>query len=155
MQLYLVQHAQAVSKELDASRPLSVKGRAAIHRSAELASRLGVEIAEIRHSDKLRASQTAEELSRALHAPCRQTPGLGPNDDVSPLAEELASSEDNLMIVGHLPFLENLASQLLCKGENEMILEFQNAGLVRLDRREDGGWSLRWAIPPSVLANAN
>jgi phosphohistidine phosphatase len=153
MQLYLVQHGQATSKEVDPKRPINEEGRAAIQRSAELASRLGVEVSEIRHSDKLRAVQTAEVLGRALQAPCKQTAGLGPNDDVSSLAQELSASTDDLMIVGHLPFLGRLASQLLCQVDSAPTVEFQNAGIVRLDRREDGSWSLRWAIPPSVLAN--
>jgi phosphohistidine phosphatase len=153
MQLYLVQHGQAVSGEVNPERPLNEEGRAAVERSAELASRLGVEVAEIRHSNKLRAIQTAEVLGRALQAPYREMAGLGPKDDVSVLAQELASSTENLMIVGHLPFLARLASLLLCQLESATAVEFRNAGIVRLDRREEGGWSLRWAIPPNVLAN--
>jgi phosphohistidine phosphatase len=153
MQLYLVQHGQATPKEINPNRPLNEEGRAAIQRAAELASRLGVEVAEVRHSDKLRAIQTAEVLGRALQAPCKQVEGLSPNDDVSSLTQELTTSTGNLMIVGHLPFLGRLASQLLCQVDSAPTVEFQNAGIVRLDRREDGSWSLRWAIPPSVLAN--
>jgi phosphohistidine phosphatase len=150
MQLYLVQHGQAMKKDQDPTRPLTDEGRAAVQRAAKLASRLGVQVTEIRHSDKRRALQTAEELSSVLSAPRRQVSGLGPNDDINPLAREVASTNENLMIVGHLPFLGRLAAFLLCRDESLPAVEFQNAGIVRLDRREEGRWSLRWAIPPST-----
>ncbi len=150
MQLYLVQHGQAMKKDQDPTRPLTDEGRAAAQRVAGLASRLGVQVTEIRHSDKLRAVQTAEELAMALSAPRRKISGLGPNDDINPLAREVASTDENLMIVGHLPFLGRLAAFLLCGDESLPAVEFENAGIVRLDRREEGRWSLRWAIPPST-----
>ncbi len=150
MQLYLVQHGQAMKKDQDPTRPLTDEGRAAAQRAAALASRLGVQVTEIRHSNKLRALQTAEELSLALSAPTQQVSGLGPNDDINPLAREVASTDENLMIVGHLPFLSRLAAFLLCRNESLPAVEFENAGIVRIDRREGGRWSLRWAIPPAI-----
>ncbi len=152
MQLYLVQHGQAMKKDQDPTRPLTDEGRAAAQRAAELASRLGVQVTEIRHSDKLRAVQTAEELALELSVPRREVSGLGPNDDIHPLARDVALTGDNLMIVGHLPFLGRLAAFLLCSDENLPAVEFENAGIVRLDRREGGRWSLRWAIPPAAEA---
>ncbi len=121
-------------------------------RAAELASRLGVQVTEIRHSDKLRAVQTAEELALELSVPRREVSGLGSNDDIHPLARDVALTDDNLMIVGHLPFLGRLAVFLLCSDESLPAVEFENAGIVRLDRREGGRWSLRWAIPPAAEA---
>lgn len=151
MQLYLVQHGEAMSKEQDPSRPLTQEGRAAARRLAERVSRIGVEIAEIRHSDKLRAAQTAEEFERALGVARREVPGLAPKDDINPVAREVASSNTNLMIVGHQPFLGRLTAFLLCEDESLPVTEFQYAGIVRLDRREDGRFTLRWNLPPEVI----
>lgn len=154
MELYLVQHGEAKREEEDPSRPLTDKGRADVVRSAGLVRRLGVRVAEIRHSDKLRAIQTAEELERALGAPRRQSPGLAPNDDVSPLSREVASRPENLMVVGHLPFLSRLAGRLLSQDESLPVVDFQMGGVVRIDRRPDGNWSLRWALPPEVISTS-
>ena len=151
MRLYLVQHGLALSEERDPARPLSEEGRAAARRSAENASRLGVRVAEIRHSTKLRAAQTAEEFERALAVPRREVPGLAPKDDVDAVARELASSKDDVMIVGHQPFLGRLAALLLCGDAGLPVVRFQNAGLVRLDRDEDGRWTLTWNLPPEVF----
>jgi len=155
MQLFLVQHGEAMTKDQDPHRPLTEEGRAAVRRTAEAAFRLDVQVVEIRHSDKLRARQTAEELERALGAPAKQASGLGPNDDISPLRREISSSEKNLMIVGHMPFLGRLAASLLCQDESLPVVAFRTAGIVRLDHLDQGGWTLRWALPPDVLISVD
>ncbi|MFQ5789328.1 MAG: phosphohistidine phosphatase SixA [Acidobacteriota bacterium] len=151
MELYLVQHGEAMTKDQNPERPLTEQGMATARRVAALASRLGVQVAEIRHSEKLRAVQTAQVFEQALGAPCKQAPGLTPNDDINPVRREVASRPGNLMLVGHLPFLSRLAGALLAQDESLPVVGFQMAGLVRVDRREDGRWSLRWLLPPEVL----
>jgi phosphohistidine phosphatase len=80
-----------------------------------VAAALGVEVTEIRHSGKTRARQTAEIIGQALSPPqgVKAVSGLSPLDDVGPVAEELDEVSEPLMLVGHLPFLERLAGQLL------------------------------------------
>ncbi len=151
MQLYLVQHGPALAKEEDPARPLSENGRLLAKRSTAHAVRLGVQVDETRHSDKLRAAQTAQAFEATLGAPRRETEGLSPNDDVSMLRREVQSRNENLMIVGHLPFLSRLAAALLCQDESMPVVAFQQAGIVRLDRDEGGRWSLTWAIPPDIM----
>jgi phosphohistidine phosphatase len=151
MELYLIQHGQAAAKEQDPNRPLTEAGWAAARRTAETAVKLGIDVSEIRHSNKLRALQTAEELAQSLETECRPSAGLSPEDDVQPVAKELDSRQDGLMIVGHLPFLGRLAALLLGGKAVENLVEFRMAGIVRLDRREDSTWSLVWAIPPEAM----
>ncbi len=50
MRLYLVQHGEAVAKEVDPDRPLSEHGRENIVRLAKWLEQRGVEVREIRHS---------------------------------------------------------------------------------------------------------
>ncbi len=151
MHLYLVLHGPALTQEEDPARPLSETGQKLAERAAAHAARLGVRVREIRHSNKLRAAQTAQAFEATLGAPRRETEGLAPDDDVSQLRRDVQSMEDNLMIVGHLPFLVRLAAALLCQDESMPVVRFQQAGLVRLDRNEGGRWSLAWAIPPDVM----
>ena len=44
MELYLIQHGQAMTKEQNPDRPLSEEGRAAVRRTAETAVKLGIEV---------------------------------------------------------------------------------------------------------------
>ncbi|WP_290649605.1 histidine phosphatase family protein [Aquisalimonas sp.] len=108
MKLYLVQHGPAATKEEDPDRPLTAPGHALVGRVAEALARTGaVRPAEIRHSGKLRARQSAEALATGLGLEVAITaaPDLGPTDDPQDAAAALAGENQDLMLVGHLPHL--------------------------------------------------
>ncbi len=153
MQLYLAQHAQPKSEAEDPQRSLTQEGKQTALRMADFASRQKVAVAEIWHSGKLRARQTAEIFAETIRpsAVVHEKPSLAPMDDVAPLASTLCAVADNLMIVGHLPHLSRLASRLLCQDETKSIVTFQMAGIVRLDREAAGNWSLRWVVVPELV----
>lgn len=150
MQLYLVQHGEAVAESVDASRPLSQSGRAIVERVAVWSAARGVQVDQIRHSGKLRAEQTAAIFAREL-APregvCVHS-GLAPNDDVRPLAQDLAAESGSLMLVGHLPFLSRLAGFLVAGTGERPLLQFRNTGLVGL-LRDGEQWTVACVIPPA------
>ncbi len=148
--IYLVQHGLAVASEEDPRRPLSAAGSAEVERVARWAGAAGLAVAEIRHSGKLRARQTAERLAVALAPPggVIEAPGLAPNDPVAPA---VAALSDGLMLVGHLPFLARLAGLLVAGDETREVVRFRNAGVVCL-AGEGRGWSVAWAVVPELLA---
>jgi phosphohistidine phosphatase len=80
--LHLVQHGEAKPEAEDLARPLSDRGREEVERVARHAASLGLWVAEILHSDKLRARQTAEIFARHLSPPrgIRETDGMAPED---------------------------------------------------------------------------
>ncbi len=149
MKLYLVQHGQAESKEVDPEQPLSDRGRQATLLMAELAAKLGLDVQEIRHSGKLRAEQTAAIFGRALSlmGNVAAVSGLNPTDDVQPIADALAREEPNIMLVGHLPFLSRLAGLLVNGDPENSPVDFRNSGVVCLERTADG-WQVRWRLTP-------
>lgn len=152
MELYLVQHAESKPKEEDPGRSLTEGGVSAARRMTGWAARAGVRVDQIRHSGKARAEQTASILAEGL-APrggVQKVAGINPLDDPTPLSYELRSQQESLMLVGHLPFLSRLASTLLAEDSERQVVAFENAGIVCL-RREEGEWSLRWAMVPSLL----
>jgi phosphohistidine phosphatase len=153
MELYLVRHGEAEANVPDSGGgpALTEGGLAHARRSAEFAARLGVRVAEIRHSDRLRAVQTAQEFERALGCPRRQLHGLGPDDDINPLRREAAGLQQNVMVVGHLPYLNRIAGALLAQDESMPVVVFHPASLIRLDRRDDARWSLQLVMPTGVM----
>ncbi len=153
MQLYLVQHAQAKSEAEDPQHSLTEEGKHTARCMADFAARHKIAVAEIWHSGKMRARQTAEIFADALRPPggVHEKPGLGPMEDVAPVASALAVATDNLMIVGHLPHLSRLTSRLLCQDETKTIVTFQMAGIVQLHREATGEWSLRWVVVPEIV----
>ena len=157
MDIYLVQHAQAKSTEQDPARPLSEEGVANIERVSAYAEKVGFTVDCIYHSGKLRAKQTAEILAGHLSIADKveTKKGLDPNDSVAPIRDWLdrLSSEGirNIVIVGHLPFLDKLTSLLVTGAEDAHVVAFQNAGIVKLVPKSAGsGYSIQWIITPDI-----
>ncbi len=152
MRVYLVQHAHALPEEVDPERPLSPEGREAASRVAAFLARVGLQPAQIHHSGKTRARQTAEIFAEALRVPeVVESPGLAPKDDPAIWAERLGREPRPLMLVGHLPHLARLTGLLLTGDPDRRPVAFRNAGVVCLERSEGGEWSLLWAVVPEVL----
>jgi phosphohistidine phosphatase len=152
MALYLVQHGKSLPKDIDPDQGLSREGIADVERIAGVAGGYGVRVVKILHSGKKRAEQTASLLAAALEPEggMDAAEGLQPLDRVAPWAEKL-SSEDDLMLVGHLPFMEKLASMLVLGTEQPMIFKFQNGGIVCLDQNaENSSWYIKWALMPKI-----
>ncbi|MDP6525166.1 MAG: phosphohistidine phosphatase SixA [Kiritimatiellia bacterium] len=153
--LYLVQHARALTKDEDSSRPLSKQGVADMHRVIKLLSKRKdvVRVREIRHSGKLRSQQTAELLCEAVETKhgLVEDAYLVPNADPSVWAGMLLGCAEDLMIVGHMPHLAKLAERLFVMGyatKKRPELTFKNGGVICLCRNEMGVWRKRWAVTP-------
>jgi phosphohistidine phosphatase len=148
MAIYLLQHGKALSKEQDPARPLSEEGRAQTTRIAEVAAVYQVPVARIEHSGKLRAEQTGEIV--AAHT--KPADGVGSRDGIAPKEDVTALDLDprsNLMLVGHLPFMERLIGWLTVGDPEQRPFKMQRGGIVCLDR--DGrGWHIKWALMPEV-----
>ncbi len=151
MKLYLVQHGEAISEEVDPQRPLTEKGFAEVSKMARFARATGCRAPMIWHSGKLRARQTADLLARALQSEegVQERGGLAPSDPIEPMLEELAARQADLMVVGHLPFLAKLASMLLCGSFSDMIA-FQPGGILCMERGPDHRWRLAWMATPEL-----
>ena len=153
MRLYLVQHGEAKSEAEDPERPLTSRGTEEVKKVAGMLRKFQVRNPKIVHSGKLRAKQTAETLARGLDISpplVQASPVLNPNDDVRPWAERIQKEIDDLMLVGHLPFLEKLASLLLCGNENAKLVLFRYGAIVCLEQKEDKGWAIRWVLTPEM-----
>ena len=153
MKVYLVRHGEAVSSQFDPQRPLSEQGLADIRKVASFIKPLEISVGHIRHSGKLRSAQTAEILAGAVlvEKDCSAHKDLGPNDDVTIIAEELNACDTDLMIVGHLPFLAYLTSLLVAGKQTTNVVAFAAGAIACLNRRNPGQWQIEWMITPKLL----
>ena len=151
-------HGEAKSKADDPQRPLTEGGREDVARLAAFAANAGLQVGQIRHSGKRRAEETAAILAEHL-SPAEGVvtiPGLAPRDDVHPVAEALhpPSGGDEggaaTMLVGHLPFLDRLASLLVTGDPDRSIVRFQMGGIVCL-AREEKNWAVGWMVTPDLI----
>lgn len=147
-----MQHGKSLPKEVDPEQGLSDEGISDVERIAGVAKSYGVRVSSIEHSGKKRARQTAEIFASALK-PERgvgERGGINPLDDVAVVAGALRS-EENLMLVGHLPFMERLASCLITGSVQKRVIKFQNGGIVCLDKEPDTpSWFIKWSLMPKI-----
>lgn len=153
MVLYLVQHAEAKSKDEDPARDLTEKGRRDAEHMARYLKRLQVRVSRIYHSGKTRAQSTAEILAGQVQpiAGVAEAPGLAPLDDPEIWAARIAGLEEDILLVGHLPHLGKLATLLMGGDQEKSAINFQMGGVVRLRRQEAGNWAVDWMIVPDIV----
>jgi len=152
MKVYLVRHGKANPAEIDPAKGLSDEGKADIIRLAESIKHLDIRVKEIIHSGKARAEQTAMLIASAIHSAndMKAKSGMKPDDPVERIGVEITTQGDDLMLVGHLPFMAKLSSYLLTGNPERCHLEFAAGGMACLEY-DKGQWSLEWFISPEML----
>lgn len=162
MKLYLVRHGPAVDigeegVQNDAARMLSAEGRAKTAKAARGLARLpDAAVARIVSSPLVRALETARIFARELgfKPEIESLPELSPGSCVEDQAAWLAAQPPaDIMLVGHMPDLSDLASTLLCQGASTRFV-FKKASVMRIDfdgRAMPGAGSLTWLLQPDAL----
>lgn len=152
--MYLVQHAEAKRKDEDSSRPLSEKGWEDIRNVAGFAEKTSsIHVAQIVHSGKLRARQTAELLAEHLHPDkgVLVAEGLEPMADPKIWKRNLDEIAEDIMIIGHLPHLSRLVGYLIAEDENKEVIAFRMGGIICLEKIEGDRWMVEWVITPEII----
>lgn len=153
MRLYIVQHGDAVPKDVDPDRPLSDRGRDDIRRLSEFLSSHDVRIAQILHSGKTRAQSTAEILRPLLEAPRKiyERQGLAPNDSPDAFLHQLRTVEIDTLVASHLPFVARTVSQALTGAPDRQLLEFVPGSVAVIERCDAGPWRLSMFVRPEFF----
>lgn len=153
MKLYLVQHGDAVSKQVDPDRPLNEQGIRDIERLASYLSKWGVRVPSVVHSGKARAQQTAQRLAAvlAIAEPVKAQSDLSPKDSPAAMIARLAGRTEDLLVVSHMPYLGKLATRLLTGSEDRALLAFVPGTLVAMQRSDEGKWSVIGMLRPDQI----
>jgi phosphohistidine phosphatase len=151
MRLYLVQHGEARSELEDPERSLTPRGEKETRKISDATKRLSIFPKKIYHSGKKRAEQTAGIIAAALDLPAQVGQGLNPNDDIRPWVERISAEAEDLMIVGHLPLLEKLASFLVFGNERTKADLFRYSAIVCLEKKEAGRWAVDRVLKPEMV----
>jgi phosphohistidine phosphatase len=150
MKLYLVQHGKAKTEAEDPQRSLTAEGEEEIRRVAAIAQKMVLSPSKIYHSGKLRAEQTAAIIGKALDSPVEAVEVLAPMDEVQLWADKINQMEKELMFVGHLPYMEKLASYLITGDENIRPVLFRFGAINCLEQKENEKWAIRWILTPEM-----
>jgi len=154
MKLYLARHGDY---GLDASGldVLSEKGIHDITQMARSLKHMNLQVLSVLHSSKNRTMQTAALLAQGFS--CEESPqlhpGLEPDDDVLGFINELVHWDEDILIVGHLPFMRKLVSQLLIGNDKKEIVHFHTGTLVLLSQVDKSHWMIDWVLTPTLVTN--
>ncbi len=153
MVLYIVQHGDAVPKDVDPDRPLSDKGRSDIQRLAEWLSQHDVRVAQIIHSGKTRAQETAEILRPLLDTDgaLEERTGLAPNDSPEDLIQQLQDADKDTLIASHLPLVSRTVSQALTGNPESQLVDFFPGSIAGIQRGDGDSWQLFLFVRPESL----
>ena len=153
MRLYIVQHGDAVAKDVDPDRPLSDQGRADIERLADLLGKHKIQVARIFHSGKTRAKETAELLRPLLErqGEFEEQQGLAPNDSPDAFLRQSVRADKDTLIVSHMPFVARIVSQALTGVPDRQLLEFAPGGVAGIERGDSASWRLFMFLRPEIL----
>lgn len=150
MRLYLIQHGISLPEEEDPEKSLGPQGKEQTQKVAEFLRTKNIKVDCIWHSTKMRAIQTAKIISNCIFClDVQEKNDLNPLDSVEKFPDEIHALNKNLMIVGHLPFLQKLVSLLLAESEDFQFVTFKNSGAVCLEYSDS--WQIAWMVIPEII----
>ena len=151
MNLYILQHGEAVPKEIDPERPLSEHGNRDIRILALHMQNMDAQLGNVFHSGKLRAEQSARIIAETLSPEILpvKTEGLNPNDDAAVIIGDIEQMNENILIASHMPFVSRLCSTLLT-GTTEAEFASVPGTLFCLEKADDK-WRLAYMLRPDFL----
>jgi phosphohistidine phosphatase len=164
MNLYFLRHGIAVEPgspgyARDADRPLTPEGERKLRRITEAMEALELSFDLILSSPYLRARQTAEIVAEARKARKQldYSDCLTPGGSTKKLVEylhRLQPPPDNILLVGHEPYLSGLVS-LLASGHEGFCVALKKGGLCKLatESLKHGRCAvLEWLLTPKQMA---
>ncbi len=158
--LYLIRHAHAgkgdPSDPNDYLRPLSGKGRAQAEALVRAFAALGVTFNRLFSSPYTRAAETAEPLAPLAARGTFEPLNALATDDypalLGALHRGLVVHDARVALVGHEPYLSELAAYLLTGDPAGVAIKLQKGMVLRLEGNlEPGTATLHTALPPKLV----
>jgi phosphohistidine phosphatase len=162
MLLLLIRHASADARDPerwpdDRDRPLTDKGRKTQRDVSRYLQKRGFVPTLVLASPWARAAETAEILVRELQLPKPPVPcdALADNPDLARLAEDVGEPgpEAIVALVGHSPWIEELASVLLTGTAAGVRIDYPKSGVMGIDVEKPaaGTGELRFFLRPKMV----
>lgn len=163
MNLYLLRHGKAEERDLhryasDEERPLTGEGIRDMKSAAKGMKALKLSFDIILSSPYIRARETAEIVAGTLKFKKRLqlTNLLKVDADPGRMVREIENSYsdlENILLVGHEPFMSRLASRLI-GGREFVSIQFKKGSLAKFSVQafaDEGCASLEWLMTPKQL----
>lgn len=162
MNLYLMRHAIAAEPDEnidDSQRSLTEKGQRKLTKIAHNLEKIDVKFELILTSPYLRTRQTASVVADVLKLKKKcvvESENLSPLGFADKLVEEINTTEpvENLLLIGHEPFLSQLIGVLIV-GDASLRIDLKKAGLCKLSTEQltyGRCATLEWLLTPAQMA---
>jgi phosphohistidine phosphatase len=162
MLLLLNRHANAGERDPaqwpdDRDRPLTDKGRKVQNDVSRWLRKRGFPPTLVLTSPWTRAAQTAQILVEVARVPQPPVPcePLADDPDLIRLQDHVGEQPGNAIVamVGHSPWMEELAAVLLGGTNSRVRMDFPKSGVmgIELDRLEQGAGELRFFVRPKMV----
>ena len=162
MLLLLNRHANAGERDPaqwpdDRDRPLTDKGRKVQNDVSRWLRKRGFAPTLVLTSPWTRAAQTAQILVEVARVPQPPVPcePLADDPDLIRLQDHVGEQPGNAIVamVGHSPWMEELAAVLLGGTNSSVRMDFPKSGVmgIELDRLEQGAGELRFFVRPKMV----
>jgi phosphohistidine phosphatase len=152
VKLYFLRHGDAEPgvNTSDHNRELTPRGIERLQTAGRVMARLGLKPARLYSSPRVRARQTADIASEALHVnvEVREELNFGFNVGSLPALLDGCATDDEVMLVGHEPTFSNAVGAL-----TNADIDMKKGGLARVDLLDPANTSgvLIWLIAPKVF----
>jgi len=162
MLLLLIRHASAEARDPerwpdDRDRPLTDKGRKTQRDVSRFLRKRDFVPTHVFASPWSRAAETAEILVRELQLPSPPVPcdALTDDPDLARLAEDIGEPGPAAIValVGHSPWIEELASLLLTGSATGVRIDYPKSGVMGIDveKPKVGTGTLRFFLRPKMV----
>ena len=164
MNIYILRHAIAVEPGSagfgsDAERPLTEEGEKKLAKIIQAMEAMDVSFDLIVSSPYVRARQTAEMVASAYdaHKKLQLSDTLAPDGSSKKLIDllnRLAPPWEDVMLVGHEPYLSGLIA-LLVTGNEEARVQLKKGGLCKMSAeslKHGRCATLEWLLTPKQMA---
>lgn len=156
MELYVMQHSEALSEDVDPERSLSPLGKRQAQDAGKALRTLGVAFSHIICSPKKRARETALAVAKGTSFPEEEiltTKALEPLVKPEEMISELMrmSLKGPVLLAGHLPSLADLVAHLM-DSKGKVLFRMGGVGCLHIKAWEKGCADLIWYLAPEHLA---
>ena len=154
MKLYCIRHGQALAPSPTEPDPiLSPEGESDIACVAGAMCERGISASYVYSSYKKRAKQTATIFAEKLDVLGEPEilDLLDPAKSLDPLIQEIEGWCDDTVLVGHMPFIGELVSQLVSQQSVHQLVKFTPGTTVCLERGDGNQWVIGWVLRADLL----
>lgn len=143
MKVYLVRHGSYNNPAKDPEKHLSMVGKEDVIELGKYLYENSHIPVSIFHSGIIRAHETANLLATELKLDTpKEIENLKPSSPVQYWGDKLNDMEEDVMFVGHMPYMSILVEYLT---NNEVIHSFEPPEVICLERQSKGIWKMLWS----------